>query len=150
MQNQYGCHSGRHIAALLAHLQHVSVRSHSKIVAIFLVIVGAYDRVGHDILIETMEKFDAPSYIVEFTADFYKTAPSRYASTAWGSSFSPKQVHGPIQVYLRDRLYRYRSGTAFASTHLQSPRYGRFHRLFHYLPSADAWLNTEDEREAPQ
>ena len=70
MQHQHGCRSGRHIAALLAHLQHVAVRSHSEIVAIFLDIVGAYDRVGHDILLETMEQFDVPPHIIEFTADF--------------------------------------------------------------------------------
>ena len=70
MQQQYGCRLGRHIAALLAHLQHVAVRSHSEIVAIFLDSVGAYDRVGHDLLLETMEHFDVPPHIIELFADF--------------------------------------------------------------------------------
>ena len=70
MQHQYGCRSGRHIAALLSHLQHVAVRSHREIVAIFLDIVGAYHRVGHDPLLDTMEQFAVPPHIIEFTADF--------------------------------------------------------------------------------
>ena len=41
IQHQYGCRSGRHIAALLEHLQHFAVRSLREIVAIFLDIFGA-------------------------------------------------------------------------------------------------------------
>ena len=70
MQHQYGCRSGRHIAALLSHLQHVTVCSHSKIVAIFLDIFGAYDRFGHDLLLETIKQFDVSPHIIEFTAEF--------------------------------------------------------------------------------
>jgi hypothetical protein len=68
MQHQYGCRSGRHIATLFTHLKPVAVRSHSKIEAIFLDNVGAYDRVCHDLLLETMEHFDVPPNIIEFTA----------------------------------------------------------------------------------
>ena len=88
MQHQYGCRSGHHIEAILSHLQHVAVRSHSEIVAIFLDIVGAYDRVGHDLLLDTMEQFDVPPHIIEFTADFLQPLFQRGASTSWDSSSS--------------------------------------------------------------
>ena len=70
MQSQHGCRSGHPISGVLAHLQHIATREKGEIIAIFLDIVGAYDRVDHNILLQTMQAHHVPPHIIEFTTDF--------------------------------------------------------------------------------